>query len=161
MCLERSQKAWKGVGRILNQRSNRDHPNYSIVENGQNTEKNPRNLRRLAGTMTQVSQGVWIIIYFMSCSIKFRINIFISLKNKTLKLSFADIQINSASLIPYYRTGDFQNFSKNKNIIFYVICDFFTDAYFCHQILQLSYIIKLLKEKNNFHTYDSSDWYSA
>ena len=28
--------------------------NYSIVENGQNTEKNPRDLRRLAVTQTQV-----------------------------------------------------------------------------------------------------------
>ena len=25
-----------------------DHPNYSIIENGQNTEKSPEDLRRLA-----------------------------------------------------------------------------------------------------------------
>ncbi len=31
-----------------------DHPNNSIVENGQNTEKSPRDLRRLAVTQTLV-----------------------------------------------------------------------------------------------------------
>ena len=30
-----------------------DHPNYSIIENGQNTEKSPGDLRRLA--VTQIS----------------------------------------------------------------------------------------------------------
>ena len=29
-------------------------PNYSIIENGQNTEKSPRDLRRLAVTQTPV-----------------------------------------------------------------------------------------------------------
>ena len=31
-----------------------DHPNYKIIENGQNTEKNPGYLRRLAVTQTLV-----------------------------------------------------------------------------------------------------------
>ena len=31
-----------------------DHPNYSIIENGQNTEKSPADLRRLADTQTPV-----------------------------------------------------------------------------------------------------------
>ena len=31
---------------------NRDHPNGSIIENGQNTEKSPGDLRRLAVTQT-------------------------------------------------------------------------------------------------------------
>ena len=31
-----------------------DHPNDSIIENGQNTEKSPGDLRRLAVTQTQV-----------------------------------------------------------------------------------------------------------
>ena len=31
-----------------------DHPNYSIVENGQNTEKSPGDLRRLSVTQTPV-----------------------------------------------------------------------------------------------------------
>ena len=30
------------------------HPNYYIIENGRNTEKNPGNLRRLAVTQTPV-----------------------------------------------------------------------------------------------------------
>ena len=29
-----------------------DHPNYSIVENGQNTKRSPGDLRRLAVTQT-------------------------------------------------------------------------------------------------------------
>ena len=31
-----------------------DHPNYNIIENGQNTEKSPGDLRRLAVTQTPV-----------------------------------------------------------------------------------------------------------
>ena len=31
-----------------------DHPNYSIIEGGQNTEKSPRDLRRLAVTQSPV-----------------------------------------------------------------------------------------------------------
>ena len=31
-----------------------DHPNYCIIENGQNTEKSPGDLRRLAVTQTLV-----------------------------------------------------------------------------------------------------------
>ena len=29
-----------------------DHPNYSLIENGQNTEKSPGDLRRLTVTQT-------------------------------------------------------------------------------------------------------------
>ena len=31
-----------------------DHPNYSIIENGQNTEKSPGDMGRLAVTQTHV-----------------------------------------------------------------------------------------------------------
>ena len=41
-------------GSVGNRRKNRDHPNYSIVEIGQNTEKSPGNLRRLTVTQTPV-----------------------------------------------------------------------------------------------------------
>ena len=44
----------KGTGRLGNKRTSRDHPNYSIIENGQNTEKSPGNLRRLVVTQTPV-----------------------------------------------------------------------------------------------------------
>ena len=40
------------TGGIGNQRKNRDHLDYSIVEIGQNTEKSPGDLRRLAVTQT-------------------------------------------------------------------------------------------------------------
>ena len=36
--------------RVGNRRTNRDHPNDSIVEIGQNTEKSPGDLRRLTVT---------------------------------------------------------------------------------------------------------------
>ena len=36
---------------------NRDHPNYSIVDIGQNTEESPGDLRRLAITQTQAKDS--------------------------------------------------------------------------------------------------------
>ena len=44
----------KGTGGFGNKRTNRDHPNYYIFENGKNTEKSPGDLRRLAVTQTPV-----------------------------------------------------------------------------------------------------------
>ena len=44
----------KETGRIENQRKNRDHPNYSIVGIGQNTEKSPGDLRKVAVIQTPV-----------------------------------------------------------------------------------------------------------
>ena len=35
------QRFGKGIGRDRNRKTSRDHPNYSIVEIGQNTEKSP------------------------------------------------------------------------------------------------------------------------
>ena len=37
-----------------NNRTRKDHPNYCIIENGQNTEKSPRDLGRLAVSQTSV-----------------------------------------------------------------------------------------------------------
>ena len=37
------------AGGFRNQRTSRDHPDYSIVEISQNTEKSPRDLKRLHG----------------------------------------------------------------------------------------------------------------
>ena len=48
-------KGWeKEAGRVGNRRTNRYHPNYRIVEIGQNTEKSPVHLRRLSVTQTPV-----------------------------------------------------------------------------------------------------------
>ena len=47
----RQQKIIKGTG-LGNKRTSRDHPNYNIIENSQNTEKSPRDLRGLAVTQT-------------------------------------------------------------------------------------------------------------
>ena len=48
------QKFIKGTGELGNKRTNRDPPNYDIIENGQNTEKSPGDLRRIAITQTPV-----------------------------------------------------------------------------------------------------------
>ena len=42
------------TGGLGNKRMSGDHPNYSIVEIGQNTKKSPGDLRRLADTQTPV-----------------------------------------------------------------------------------------------------------
>ena len=50
-CHERIKKRIGGLG---NKKTRGDHPNYCIIEIGQNTKKSPRDLRRLAVTQTQV-----------------------------------------------------------------------------------------------------------
>ena len=42
----------KGTGELGNRRTREDHPNYDIIVNGQNTEKSPGDLRRLAVIQT-------------------------------------------------------------------------------------------------------------
>ena len=49
-----SQSLAKGSRGVCNQRTNRDKPNYSIAEIGQNTGKCPGDLRRLAVTQNPV-----------------------------------------------------------------------------------------------------------
>ena len=44
----------KGTGRFGSWWTSGDHPNYYIIENCQNTEKSPDDLRRLAVTQTSV-----------------------------------------------------------------------------------------------------------
>ena len=44
----------KGPEGLESWRESGDHLNYSIIENGQNTEKSPGDLRRLAVTQTPV-----------------------------------------------------------------------------------------------------------
>ena len=44
----------KGTGGLGNKRLSGDHPNYNINRIGQNTEKSPGDLRRLAITQTPV-----------------------------------------------------------------------------------------------------------
>ena len=57
------QRLGKGVGRVGNRRSNRDHPDYSIVEIGQNTEKSPVDLKRLAVTQTTVKDHQLMLVW--------------------------------------------------------------------------------------------------
>ena len=48
------QRLAKEIGRVGNQRKNRDHPNHSIVEIGHNTENSPGDVRKLAVSQTPV-----------------------------------------------------------------------------------------------------------
>ena len=47
-----------GPGGFENERTSGDHPNYSIIEIGQNTEKSPGDLKRLAVTHSAVRKAV-------------------------------------------------------------------------------------------------------
>ena len=46
------QRIGTKTGKFGNKRTNGDHPNYSIIEIGQNAEKSPGDLRKLAVTQT-------------------------------------------------------------------------------------------------------------
>ena len=48
------ERITKGTGRIGSWRTSGDHPNYYVIENGQNTEKSTGSLRRLTVTQTPV-----------------------------------------------------------------------------------------------------------
>ena len=52
----------KGTGGLGSWRTSGDYPNNSIIENGQNTEKSPGDLRRLVVTKTAVKnqQLAWM-----------------------------------------------------------------------------------------------------
>ena len=54
-CVWNSNKTiTKGTGGLGSWWTSGDHPNYYIIENGQNTEKSPGDLRRLIVTQTPV-----------------------------------------------------------------------------------------------------------
>ena len=48
----------KGLEDLEVWRPSGDHPNNTIIENGQNTEKSPGDLRRLALTQTPVKDSI-------------------------------------------------------------------------------------------------------
>ena len=58
-----TQKLSKGTGGLRNQRTSRDHPNYCIIKIGQNTEKSPGYLRRLAVTQTTMKNHQLTLVW--------------------------------------------------------------------------------------------------
>ena len=50
------------IGGLGSYRTSGEHPNYSIVKNGQNSEKSPGDLRRLVVTQTQMGKHKWVNI---------------------------------------------------------------------------------------------------
>ena len=48
------RKIIDGTGGLGNKKTSGDHPNYYLIEIGQNTEKSPEDLRRLAIIQTSV-----------------------------------------------------------------------------------------------------------
>ena len=57
------QKICKGTRGLGNKRTSGDHPNYSIVEIGQNSEKCPGNYRILAVTQTSVENHQLTLVW--------------------------------------------------------------------------------------------------
>ena len=68
------QRIYKGTGWLGNMKTSGDHPKYWIIEIGQNTEKGPGDLRRLAVTQTPVKDHQ---ITLMWKTLKMIITIFI------------------------------------------------------------------------------------
>ena len=57
------QSIMKGTGGFGNKTTRVDHPNYYIIENGQNTEKSPGDLRRLAVIETPVKDHQQTLVW--------------------------------------------------------------------------------------------------
>ena len=57
------QRFIEKTGRLGGWRTSGDHPNYSIIENGQNTEKSSGDLRRLAVTQTPVKDHQLMLMW--------------------------------------------------------------------------------------------------
>ena len=53
-CWYSHQSISKGTGKLGGRRTSGNHPNYNIIENDQNTEKSPGDLRTLVVTQTPV-----------------------------------------------------------------------------------------------------------
>ena len=60
------QKLRKRTGRVGNHRTNRDHQDNGIVEIGQNTEKSPGDLRRIAFTQTPAKDHQLTFVWKLS-----------------------------------------------------------------------------------------------
>ena len=58
-----SQKLGKEAGKVGNWRTSQDHPNYWIDKIGQNTEKSPGDLKRLAVIQTLVKDHQLMLVW--------------------------------------------------------------------------------------------------
>ena len=56
------QRIGKGTGGLGNKRMSGDHPNYSIIKIGQNAERSPGDLGRLAVTQSQVEDNQLMLV---------------------------------------------------------------------------------------------------
>ena len=56
------QRICTGTGGLENKKVSGDHPNYSIIKIGQNIEKSPVDLRRLAVTETPVKNHQLMLV---------------------------------------------------------------------------------------------------
>ena len=57
------QRLGKGTERVETERKNRDHPDYSSVEIGQNSERSPGDPRRFAVTQTPVKDYQLMLVW--------------------------------------------------------------------------------------------------
>ena len=60
-----AQRLGKEAGCVRNRSSSRDYPNYSIGKVGDNTERSPGNLKRLAVTQTPVKYHLLTLVWKM------------------------------------------------------------------------------------------------
>ena len=63
----------KGNGKLGNKRTSGDHPDYSFIKIGQNTEKRPGDLRRLAVAQTPLKDHQLALVLKTLKGIKYRI----------------------------------------------------------------------------------------
>ena len=79
------QRLGEGAGRVGNQKMSSDHPYYSIIKIGQNTEKSPGDLRRLAVTQTPVKKHQWLLVWKTHKDKRRRKIILITMETDTIK----------------------------------------------------------------------------
>ena len=97
------QRFGKGTRKLKNQRTRRDHPNYSIIKTIQNTEKSPGGLRRLAVAQTPVNYNQLI-----------KVNIIVQLEFKLFTMLPYSSLDTTLQVLPYSRKKMKQDTSQNN-----------------------------------------------
>ena len=69
------QRIGKAAGEVGNKRTSEDHPNYSIVEIGQNSKKSPGDLRRLTVTQTPVENPQLLLLFIFLASFSYQLTL--------------------------------------------------------------------------------------
>ena len=100
-----------GTGGIRNNRTSGDHPNYSIVEIGQNTKKSPGDLRRLVVTQTLVKDRqltlMWKILKVQNNKKKKETeSLLIAAQDNAIRTNYVNARIDQTQQNIYWLYGD-------------------------------------------------------